>query len=111
MYICEVPGQYKKMLKIQSKKNHHIINGYPCENYYELPAKLNDNPCRRDSFVDLDKKFLLNGIEVPLMLRTEGGLSPACYTNILSQIDQYVEVDIPVVDFLQVNPKCRKREC
>ncbi|MBD3949638.1 hypothetical protein I4Q36_07135 [Tuanshanicoccus lijuaniae] len=109
MYICKRPGENKETLKIQSVKNKHRINGYPCSNYYVLSGSSVDNPCARDSFVDLDKQFIINNIMIPRTLLARSALSKSCYYDIIQNIHRSTlqTIMISASDFLRVNTACK----
>ncbi|HJF30396.1 MAG TPA: hypothetical protein K8V56_01290 [Sporosarcina psychrophila] len=110
MYICNEPGADKQLLKIQSFKNKHSTQGLPVNNYYELNASDPTNPCKRDSFVDLDKKFSLQQVVIPMTLKANTDLSETHYTNIINKITQFNLVSISTDEFLQVNSRCSRSQ-
>lgn len=110
MYICKEPGTNKKTLKIQSVKNTHRISGYPCSNYFFLYGSSSDNPCIADSFVDLDKQFIINNVTIPTTLLARSQLSQSCYRSIISTLDENTvnNILISTEEFLTVNPLCSR---
>ena len=106
MYICKKPGKIKKLLKIQTIKNRHKTKGYPCLNFYELKAVDQNNPCNRDSFVDLDKNFILEHVNIPLKLKTKKELHKESFLEILERIRTIEDVNINTKEFLSINILC-----
>lgn len=107
MYICKETGVDKELLKIQSKKPKHFFN-MPCDVYEDLDAEDKDNPCTRDSFVDLDKTFTLFDVCIrheKLAKRNIGDntferISKKLPTERLEELDSY--------DFLFINDYCHR---
>lgn len=106
MYICDTPGTSKHLLKVQSFKNKHSTEGMPVSNYYELFANDTSNPCKRDSFVDLEKKFNIEQVRIPVSLKAKSELSEKHFKNIISKITQFNLFPISADEFLKVNFKC-----
>lgn len=107
MYICKKGGINKELLKIQTVKNKHKIDGFPIANYHTLDAIDSKNPCKRDSFVDLEKNFQLNNVEIPLNLTTTPGVDDLHFNQIVSKIGEHEIIDIDIPSFLSVNTKCK----
>lgn len=108
MYICKKSGTEKDFLKIQTKKNKHRIHGIPIDNYFELEGNSNDNPCKHDSFVDLEKNFNLKGVKIPIWLKTDRDLKQAIYNDIINRENILEFVPINTNNFLNLNYACSR---
>lgn len=108
MFICKKSGNAKELLKIQTVKNKHRVDGFPINNYYQLNAHDVTNPCKKDSFVDLEKDFLLNNVIIPIDLTTTLSLHDFHFNKILGQIGIYAHIEIDLASFLSVNDKCTR---
>ena len=107
MYIHK-NGELKKreLLKIQSIKNDHLINGFPVETYYPLFPGDNDNPCDHDSFVDLEKLFYLEQVFIPAHKKARGPITLNTFNSLCDQLKISNYIDIDIHDFLVLNEDC-----
>jgi len=108
MFICKKSGNAKELLKIQTIKNKHKLDGFPITNYYKLNANDIKNPCKKDSFVDLEKDFILNNVVIPINLTTTPSLHDIHFNKILGKIGIYENIEIDLASFLSVNYKCTR---
>ena len=109
MYIClENINNQKKFIKCQTAKAKLInkVNTYIIEE-----SDSTRNPFLKETLLDLDKKFFLLGVKIPLLLRTSirTNISDILYNEILKKINVSIgKVNIDTNEFLSVNTKCYK---
>lgn len=108
MYICKNSGRTKELIKIQSVKTKHKINGFPTSNYFLFSAEKNNNPFRKDSFADLEKNFLLKDVKIPMNLATSPNIDYNDYTDMISCITNMSNISINTDDFLELNKACSR---
>lgn len=107
MYICKEPGLDKEILKIQTLKPHHVFN-MPCEEYEELDASDDDNPCVKDSFVDLDKTFNLFDVRIPKSKLAKRNIGDLTYAKIYKKLPTKKYETLDDYDFLDLNYECTR---
>lgn len=100
----------RELLKIQSVKNHHLINGFPIENFYELHGYDEDHPCNHDSFVDCEKLFLVNNLLIPDHLKTVKPVEKSLFNKITSQVIEPKSIMMDINEILTVNQACSMLE-
>lgn len=107
MYMCQKPGIDKELLKIQSLKPKHML-GMPCRKYELLYAEDEDNPCKKDSFMDLDKTFELFDVCIPKSKLANRDIGSMTYEKIKEKLPtvQYIRLDD--YDFLDLNLGCTR---
>lgn len=107
MYICKEPGVDKEILKIQSLKPHHIFR-MPCEVYEMLSPDDADNPCEKESIVDLDKTFKLFDVYIPESKLARRNIGNSKYNEIRKKLPTKIYEDLDDYDFLNLNFGCTR---
>lgn len=107
MYICKEPGRDKEILKIQSLKPRHFFE-MPCEKYERLSANDNDNPCKKDSIVDLDKTFKLFDVCIPETKLAKRNIGDFTYNKIQEKLPTKIFKELDDYQFLDLNHGCTR---